>query len=135
MVRTVRRLFWTFPDGLPGAGLLLIRLGVSGALLYRCAAAWPFEQLLPTTLCAARILSALALLAGIWTPLGAALAVSLELWHAFTDGDDVLVHALLATICVSLILLGPGAWSVDARRFGWEQIDISDPGRKHSSPE
>jgi hypothetical protein len=31
---------------------------------------------------------------------------------------------LLAAIGAALGLLGPGAWSVDARLFGWRRIDV-----------
>jgi len=31
---------------------------------------------------------------------------------------------LLAALGVSLVMLGPGAWSVDARLFGRKRIDI-----------
>jgi hypothetical protein len=30
------------------------------------------------------------------------------------------------TIGAGLALLGPGAWSVDARLFGWKRIDVRD---------
>jgi hypothetical protein len=35
-------------------------------------------------------------------------------------------HILLATLAGALALLGPGAWSIDARRFGWKRIVIRD---------
>jgi hypothetical protein len=40
---------------------------------------------------------------------------------------DVWLHVLLMTLGICLSLLGPGAWSVDARLFGWRRIDIHDP--------
>jgi uncharacterized membrane protein YphA (DoxX/SURF4 family) len=39
-----------------------------------------------------------------------------------------LTHILLATLGTAVALLGPGAWSVDARLFGWKRINI--PNRK-----
>jgi hypothetical protein len=34
---------------------------------------------------------------------------------------------LLGTLGVALALLGPGTWSFDARRSGWERIEIRPP--------
>jgi putative oxidoreductase len=68
------------------------------------------------------------LLAGLWTPIAGALAAGVELWRAFSQPGDPLTHILLATLGVGLALVGPGAWSVDARLFGWKRINI--PNRK-----
>jgi hypothetical protein len=68
------------------------------------------------------------LLAGLWTPFAGGLAAVLELWRAFSQPHDPLTHILLVTLGAALGLLGPGAWSVDARLFGWKRIDI--PNRK-----
>jgi hypothetical protein len=40
-----------------------------------------------------------------------------------TDGAIVL-HVVLAAISVCLIVMGPGAWSIDARLFGRRRVDI-----------
>ena len=34
------------------------------------------------------------------------------------------IYWLVAAICTALELLGPSAWSIDARLFGWKRIDI-----------
>ena len=36
------------------------------------------------------------------------------------------VYVLVATLGAALALLGTGAWSVDARLFGWKRIDLSE---------
>jgi len=64
------------------------------------------------------------LVAGLWTPLAGALAAAVELWCAFEQPRDSLTHILLLTLGVALALVGPGAWSVDARLFGWKRINI-----------
>jgi putative oxidoreductase len=63
-------------------------------------------------------------LAGLWTPFAGTLGAAVELWCAFSQPSDPLIHLLLLTMGVVLALVGPGAWSVDARLFGWKRIDI-----------
>jgi len=69
------------------------------------------------------------LLAGLWTPIAGVLAAAIDLWHTFSrhtfsHPGDALTHIMLATLAIALALIGPGAWSVDARLFGWKRIDI-----------
>jgi uncharacterized membrane protein YphA (DoxX/SURF4 family) len=64
------------------------------------------------------------LLAGLWTPIAGALEAIIEIWIISGQRDDPSVHYLLAALAVSLVMLGPGAWSVDARLFGRKRIDI-----------
>lgn len=68
----------------------------------------------------------LTLLVGFWTPIAGSLLAILELCDAFSQPRDLWPNILLATIGVALALIGPGAFSVDARRFGWKRIDIRD---------
>jgi uncharacterized membrane protein YphA (DoxX/SURF4 family) len=67
------------------------------------------------------------LLAGLWTPIAGAIVAILTLgrlfWHR---GAEVWTHLLVAALGIALALLGPGAWSVDAWRFGWRRIEIPD---------
>jgi hypothetical protein len=66
----------------------------------------------------------LLLLAGLWTPLTGMLVAIIEAWKSFLHLGDPWSYILLATLGASLALLGPGAWSVDARLFGWKRVDI-----------
>jgi putative oxidoreductase len=64
------------------------------------------------------------LLAGLWTPITGTLLAIIEVWVVFFQGGQAEIHLPLATLGVSLVMLGPGAWSVDARLFGRKQINI-----------
>ncbi|MGC4051237.1 MAG: hypothetical protein QM757_17895 [Paludibaculum sp.] len=65
------------------------------------------------------------LLAGLWTPISAAVTAMLELWIASRSNDGGAEHFLAAAIAAGLTMLGPGAWSVDARLFGRRRISFS----------
>jgi len=65
------------------------------------------------------------LLAGLWTPVSGSLLAGLELWNVISrQSADPWADILLGTIGAGLGLLGPGAWSVDARLFGWKRINV-----------
>ena len=107
----MQRLFSTFPDGSPGTGLLSLRLG-GGIALIHLAIVHPSAA--PLVAAAA----AIPLLAGLWTPIIGAVIALTEIWIAFYQPGDPWFHTLLAFLGAGLALLGPGAWSVDARLFG-----------------
>jgi uncharacterized membrane protein YphA (DoxX/SURF4 family) len=64
------------------------------------------------------------LIAGLWTPIAGSVAGLLALWGAVIRHENPHACVLLASIGAALALLGPGAWSFDARLFGWKRIDI-----------
>jgi len=68
----------------------------------------------------------LLLLAGLWTPLAGALLAIIEVWSAISNPHDAWAYLLLGTFGAAIALLGPGAWSVDARLFGWKRVEIPD---------
>jgi len=77
------------------------------------------------------IVDGLFLCAGLWTPISASLAALLGLSDAISQRWDPWAGILLATIGAGLALLGPGAWSIDARLYGWKRITV--PGRSRES--
>jgi len=125
----LRRLYTTFAPGLPGVGLLLLRLvaGITAIVhdLMRLEAGLPIGGVILEGL---SIAAGILLLAGLWTPISGSLMAVLGLWNLITTHPaDPWVTILLVTIGAALALLGPGAWSVDARLFGWKRIDLGDP--------
>jgi putative oxidoreductase len=64
------------------------------------------------------------LLVGLWTPVAGVLMAVAELCLTFWHPVDPWRHILLGALGVALAMLGPGAWSVDARLFGRKRIHI-----------
>jgi putative oxidoreductase len=121
----VQRLFSTFPNGRPGAGLLLLRLAVGASLIFeKIPLAWVIPQSVGFEVRVATVCVGVSLLCGLWTPVMASLAAVIELLISFSPSDGNATHMLLAVLSMSLALLGPGAWSIDARIFGRKRIDI-----------
>jgi uncharacterized membrane protein YphA (DoxX/SURF4 family) len=128
----LQRLFSTFADGSPGVGLLLLRLVTGAALIYfgiRSIREGP-----PTLIVVLQIIgiaSAIFLLVGFFSPVAGALAgiakvgIAIARFASYAPGDPWIALAQ-ATLAAGLALVGPGAWSIDARRFGRKHIHLSD---------
>jgi putative oxidoreductase len=121
----MQRLFSTFPDGWPGTGLVFLRAIAAIPLVQHGIAV-----LLTTPLPALVVLQIVAvgaaalLLVGLWTPVAGVLMAVAELCLTFWHPSDPWIHILLATLGAALAMLGPGAWSMDARLFGRKRIQI-----------
>jgi putative oxidoreductase len=76
----------------------------------------------------------LLLLAGLWTPVAGTLLAFEALWNVFSSGHPWR-WIMLATLGAALALIGPGAWSIDARLFGWRRLEISDRNSRDSLPD
>jgi uncharacterized membrane protein YphA (DoxX/SURF4 family) len=119
----LQRLFSTFANGWPGLGLLIQRLVLGIALLYHGAdllrSATAIERVLPELI--GSVLG-LFVLAGLWTPAVGALVAIVQLWIVLTGAGDQSLAIVLAALGGTLAMIGPGAWSIDARLFGRKYI-------------
>jgi len=121
----VQRLFSTFPNGWPGRGLALLRLTVALPLLresisFICG----MTHSPPLIVDLLSLTGAGLLVVGLWTPIGAGLQIALELWPAITNARFVNEHGVLVMVGFALLVLGPGAWSIDAKLFGRKRIEL-----------
>src|SRR5262250_2389799 len=113
-----------FPGGWPGAGLFVLRLAIAIPLLISGGSeSWgmPHEALYVRFI---EVGVGSLLLAGLWTPVAGVLQAIIQLCLVFSARDVAVVHLFLAALGLSVAMLGPGAWSVDARLFGRKRIDI-----------
>ena len=126
----MQRLFSSFPDGAAGVGLLLLRGAVGGSLLAEGAQAlgrgagpsWA------GALAGVLVLDGIALIVGALSPVAAALAATVLLSRGLAPGIDGMAadmtSASALVMAIAVGLLGPGAYSVDARLFGRREIEV-----------
>ena len=120
----MQRLFSTFANGWPGFGLLLQRV-LAGTMLVR----FGMVQLTSTPVSASMIpqvvgaCAGILLLIGLWTPVVGTLIAVVELWIALSYVGDPSIPIMLATLGGTAAMIGPGAWSIDARLFGRKHIE------------
>jgi uncharacterized membrane protein YphA (DoxX/SURF4 family) len=134
------RIFSTFPDGLPGAGLLLLRAAAGAVFMVQGAAYlmdWHDLRFLILSVALLTAGSGALLVVGYLTPLAGVLAGFTSVGCAFSwfpspnpDLFDARLTAVLAAaIAAALVCLGPGAFSLDARLFGRREIIIPNTSR------
>jgi uncharacterized membrane protein YphA (DoxX/SURF4 family) len=126
----LQKFFSTFPNGWPGIGLILLRFAIGLSATIQGA----YDLIAPsgaTVMGLAAIFVGAALLIGFLTPLaGAAAAIGNS-----TIGISLLVEsgaippkacteAELVVMSIAVVLLGPGAFSLDAHLFGRREIII-----------
>jgi hypothetical protein len=103
-----------FPTGFPGIGLVLLRVCVGFAML-DLATGWEDLQRWGVAEVIAALLGSL-LFVGALTPVSAGLVGVWAAWLV-VDGNHAVLHAVVLLNAVALALIGPGAYSIDARLF------------------
>jgi len=121
----LQRLFSTFANGWPGIGLLVQRVVVAVVLVRFCVINLtdsPFSiSMIPHIIGAC---AGMLFLVGFWTPFVGTLIAVAELWIAASHFSDPWISIMLATFGGTGAMLGPGAFSVDARLFGRRRLDV-----------
>ena len=108
---------------------------MAAAPVFFCRRALRYSSAIGTTENFIAIGGGILLVAGLWTPLAGGLAALEETGQALSSyssmREAVWIHGFLAVLSLSLAMLGPGAWSIDARLFGRRRFDLDrTPSRK-----
>ena len=126
----MQRLFSNFANGWPGHGLFVLRLLTSVALFHSGLANLGGAPLQIMILQIMSVLTGLLILIGLWTPVAGSSAMIANLLIAwtryFSHSGDPWIPVIGGVLGASLAMIGPGAWSVDARLFGRKHIDFPD---------
>ena len=111
-----------FPAGAPGVGLILLRVCCVGMMLgYALSAdkkvsSWSLLVLLPV---------ALLLLAGLMTPIAGVGGLAIQSMNAWRASFAIFpCYVLGFLLLITVLLLGPGAYSLDALRFGRRRVIV-----------
>jgi uncharacterized membrane protein YphA (DoxX/SURF4 family) len=120
-----------FSHGRSGVGLLVLRVVAAVAATGLVAARLTAPSASPLEIAsgAVSIASALSVVAGLFTTASASILAITVAWFWFPLNAEVLrlgVPAALMTIADAIVisLLGPGAFSIDARLFGPREIVV-----------
>jgi putative oxidoreductase len=122
----VQRLFSNFANGSPGWGLLAQRVLIAAVLIYCVAtriAGASAPAALPDLIGAGL---SIFILVGLWTPVVGTLTSLIEIWVLLSRPGDARIPIILATLSATLAMIGPGAWSIDARLFGRKHIETTE---------
>lgn len=116
----MRSIVPSFPGGMPGTGLLLLRISVAGSLVVGLglnleAAGWKQSAVL---------LVAIGLGVGFRTRLLACLCIAAHVLALAIGADLSMLGIFHVVDAAALALAGPGAFAADARLFGRRTVIV-----------
>src|ERR1700761_1428351 len=118
----VQRLFSTFPNAWPGLGLLLLRATLATSLADVVYSRGGIADLASLIFCCSMLVLASSILVGFATPLAAGTEAAVQIGIMALDRQFHFCAFVAASLGVSLAMLGPGAWSLDARLLGRKRL-------------
>jgi uncharacterized membrane protein YphA (DoxX/SURF4 family) len=118
----MQRLFSSFPNSWPGIGLLLLRVSIATVISLHGLSEWTSGAGVATVVATVSWISGVLLLVGTWTPYVGPLAAINQALIWSRGPDEPLLHVLCIGSALSLALIGPGAWSVDAYIYGRKRV-------------
>jgi hypothetical protein len=110
-----------FPTGGPGMALLLLRVALSANVAYGLLEVGAVLDI--AWVLALLVTVAITLCLGLLTPVTATLCAVIEtiVWR-FSTGAVAALHVCAILVAIALAMLGPGAYSLDAKLFGRRQV-------------
>lgn len=106
-----------FPARTPGVALLILRLCIAGLAILSIATCGAELPILIRFACAALVLVLLCL--GLFTPIACLVSLLLQaISLRVSDVSGLVEGSVHVAMTVALFLLGPGAYSIDAKRYG-----------------
>jgi putative oxidoreductase len=118
----VQRLFSTFPNSWPGAGLLILRVAAGSSLLGVDYMTSGLGDVATVLLRCVALTVAVLLMLGFGTPFAGVGEGVIQVGIMILDKRYDSSSMVAAALGFALAMLGPGAWSLDARVFGRKRI-------------
>lgn len=120
----MQRLFSMFADGMAGVGLLILRLGTAASFWFYSISQAPTGS--STWALIGVGVAAMLIGIGALTPISCGIGCLMDVYYISHPGALRWESIFPFLGLLALALLGPGAYSVDARLFGRRRIVLRD---------